>query len=93
MDAVPSKTIYLGAFAHTKSLGDLDAHPHGAIGVNDEGRIAFLFRGVKTIEEVHHLQPDWKEAKVVRAPEYGFFFPGFIGRPVPNAASGNDKRR
>jgi guanine deaminase len=69
------KTIYLGAFAHCVSLAELEVCPRGAIGVDEEGVIAFVERDVKQ-EEVKR-RDGWEKAKVVEVKD-GFFFPGFI---------------
>lgn len=72
-----SKTIYLGAFAHSASLAELDVCAKGAIGVDDEGVIAFVERDIE-IGEVRRRHVGWEEARVVEVKD-GFFFPGFIG--------------
>jgi guanine deaminase len=72
-----SKTIYLGAFVHSASLAELEVCAKGAVGVDDEGVIAFVERNVE-IGEVKKKHEGWEEAKVVEVKD-GFFFPGFIG--------------
>lgn len=76
------RTIYAGAFAHCPALGELDICEHGAIGVDEDGVIAFVERDIKAdgIEELKSGKgADWKESEVVKAKGSGFFFPGFIG--------------
>jgi len=73
-------TIYHGTFIHCKSLTELDICPNGAIGVDENGKIAFVTRdqdGTKT--------PGWEDAKSLRLHDNQFFFPGFIGRPTTHS--------
>jgi guanine deaminase len=72
-----SKTIYLGAFAHSISLSNLEVCSRGAIGVDEKGVIAFVERDLG-LDEVLKKHEDWKNSKV-ESVEDGFFFPGFIG--------------
>jgi guanine deaminase len=73
------RTIYLGSFVHSKTLQELDICTSGAIGVDENGKIAFIEREVG---ELKKLQSDkgWENAKVIKIHTVGFFFPGFIGR-------------
>jgi guanine deaminase len=71
------KTIYIGTFIHCESLTELDIVPNGMIGVDEEGKIAFVLRSFKG-----RTIPDgegWENAKIVRIQDHGFYFPGFIG--------------
>ena len=71
------KTIYIGPFIHCESLTELDICPNGMIGVDEDGKIAFVLRSIKG-----RRFPDgegWEQAKIVRVQDHGFFFPGFIG--------------
>ena len=72
------KTIYIGTFIQCDTLTELDIIPNGMIGVNEQGKIAFVLRSYKG-----RRYPDgegWEEAKIVRIQDHGFFFPGFIGQ-------------
>lgn len=68
------KTIYLGAFAHCVSLQELEICPNSAIGVDESGKIAFVDRFEQSVN-----RDEWKDAKIVKIRDNGFFFPGFIG--------------
>lgn len=70
-----TKAIYLGAFAHSKSLSELEVCEKGAIGVDEEGIIRFVERKVG---EQDVRKEGWEDAKVVEVRD-GFWFPGFIG--------------
>lgn len=72
------KTIYIGAFVHSESLTELDVCPHGMIGVDEHGKIAFILRDVKG--QQMPSDQGWEQAKIVRITDHGFFFPGFIGK-------------
>lgn len=78
-----SKTIFSGPFVHCTSLGELDICESGAIGVDEDGIIAFVDRDVKfeALDEVVKKH-GWDDCKVVRIYDSGFFFPGFIGKHV-----------
>ena len=73
------KTIYVGAFVHSKSLQELEICQKGAIGVDENGTIAFVERDV-TDPEAPGKKGGWESAKIVKVGENGFFFPGFIGK-------------
>lgn len=75
------KTIYIGPFVHCATLTELDVCPNGTIGVNEDGKIAFILRD-RQERQVPQGQ-GWKEAKIVRIQDHGFFFPGFIGLCTP----------
>jgi len=72
------KTIYVGAFVHSKSLQELEICQKGAIGVDENGTIAFVKRNVTDPEALG--KDGWESAKIVKVGENGFFFPGFIGK-------------
>ncbi|KAJ4304955.1 hypothetical protein N0V90_000483 [Kalmusia sp. IMI 367209] len=71
-----TKTIYVGAFAHSVALADLEVCAKGAIGVDEQGVIRFVEKEID-IEDVLKKHAEWKDSKVVRVDD-GFFFPGFI---------------
>ncbi|KAH8732518.1 guanine deaminase [Phaeosphaeriaceae sp. PMI808] len=73
-----SKTIYLGPFAHSKSLTELDICGQGAIGVDENGIIAFVERNIQPKEDIKTRKPEWRNAQIVKIKGNGFFFPGFI---------------
>ena len=76
------KTIYLGAFAHCTSLQEVEICEAGAIGVDSNGKIAFIDRDIGDIPayELRERKEGWEKAKVVQIQDQGFFFPGFIGK-------------
>lgn len=74
---VLEKTIYVGPFVHCISLQELEICPDAAIGVDEAGKIAFIDR--ESDGSSPSAKEEWKEAKVVKIPDNGFFFPGFIG--------------
>lgn len=78
---MPSKTIYIGPFVHTTLTRQLDICESGAIGVNEDGKIAFIERNAASYSP-SNAPEGWRDAKVVRMEGDGFFFPGFIG-PLP----------
>ena len=71
------KTIYIGCFVHSENLTTLDVCPNGMIGVDENGKIAWISRDMKG--RIMPTPEDWQHAKVVRIDGLGFFFPGFIG--------------
>jgi guanine deaminase len=73
-----SKTIYLGAFAHSTSLTTLEICPNGAIGVDSNGTIAFVEKDTSNLEDVKKLHADFQNASTISLPAQAFFFPGFI---------------
>ncbi|KAG2169392.1 hypothetical protein JADG_009131 [Aureobasidium aubasidani] len=74
------KTIYLGAFAHCTSQQEVEICEAGAIGVDSDGKIAFIERDIGDIPayELRERQQGWEKAKIVQIQDQGFFFPGFI---------------
>lgn len=76
------RTIYLGAFAHCTSQQEIEICEAGAIGVDPNGKIAFIERDIGDIPayELRERKDGWEKAKVVQIQDQGFFFPGFIGK-------------
>ncbi|KXT05716.1 hypothetical protein AC579_1599 [Pseudocercospora musae] len=79
------KTIYQGSYVHSKSQTELDYVERAQIGVNGDGKIAFIKHDLTST-----LPEGWDDAKVIKIPEPGFFFPGFIDTHIhapqyPNA--------
>jgi guanine deaminase len=74
-----SKTIYAGPFVHSESPSKLDICLTGAIGVDENGKIAFVQRDVSDAKAIAAKEPGWEEAKIVQIGKLDFFFPGFIG--------------
>ncbi|KAI9893773.1 MAG: hypothetical protein M1814_005990 [Vezdaea aestivalis] len=84
-----TKTIYAGIFIQSASLQRLEICEQGAIGVDENGRIVFVERGVKDLEFVA-TKHNWQDATIVKAKENEFYFPGFIDTHIhasqyPNA--------
>ncbi|KAK8170629.1 hypothetical protein BC567DRAFT_163975 [Phyllosticta citribraziliensis] len=84
------KTVYVGTFVQSKSLQELDICAKGAVGVDENGRIAFTSRGFDNLEAVLKEHEGWSGAKVIEGQKNGFFFPGFIDTHIhapqyPNA--------
>ncbi len=74
------RTVYFGPFVHSATLAELDICESGAIGVDEEGVIAFVDRDVKFENlDAKVKEHGWEACKVVRIYDSGFFFPGFIG--------------
>ncbi|KAK7618523.1 hypothetical protein IWX50DRAFT_565200 [Phyllosticta citricarpa] len=89
-DREVQKTVYVGTFVQSKSLQELDICEKGAVGVDENGRIAFTARSVDHLETVLKEHEGWSGAKVIKGQENGFFFPGFIDTHIhapqyPNA--------
>ncbi|KZF21252.1 Metallo-dependent hydrolase [Xylona heveae TC161] len=83
------QTVYAGAFVHSTDLNELEICENGAIGVDEDGKIAFVERNVEDLNAVVEKH-GWKSPVLVRAPDCGFFFPGFIDTHIhasqyPNA--------
>lgn len=72
------KAIYCGAFVHSATPEKLDICNSAAIGVNEEGIIAFVDRDVKDFD-AYKSKEGWTDAKILKLEHWGFFFPGFIG--------------
>ncbi|KAF2084814.1 guanine deaminase [Saccharata proteae CBS 121410] len=82
-----NRTVYVGAFAHSKTLKELEICPRGAIGVDEDGKIAFVARDIGSGKEGVQAclrEYGWTGAGVVEIADggeeggSGFFFPGFI---------------
>ena len=76
------KTIYIGTCIHCETLTELDIVPNGMIGVDEQGKIAFVLRSMKG-RRIPNGE-GWEQAKIVRIQDHGFFFPGFIGLCPPS---------
>lgn len=83
------KTIYIGAFVHSKSLEELDVCEKGAIGVDERGRIVFIEREDSHVESAIKKHADWADAAIVTIKDKGFFFPGFIDTHIHAPQHGN----
>lgn len=70
------RTIYTGPFIHSVSLTDLEICESGAIGVDENGIIAFVEKelDLEAVQEKH----SWQDATLVCLKGNAFFFPGFI---------------
>ena len=73
--------VYVGAFAHCRSLQELDICPSGAIGVGESGKIEFVDREVDDVALVLEKH-GWENAEIVKIKRHGFFFPGFVGKQI-----------
>lgn len=73
------KTIYTGSFVHSKSLQELESCQEAAIGVDEQGVIAFVERDATVAKE----RPGWNSARKIQIPKNAFLFPGFIGADRP----------
>lgn len=94
---VVEKTVYLGTFAHSKSLKDLEIAHDAAIFVDESGKIVAVERGVadEAAAKSFFSKLDWSESqekpiRFFKSKEEQFFFPGFIGnnRPPPSPTLG-----
>jgi guanine deaminase len=72
------RTVYIGTFIHCVTLQKLDICEHGAIGVDEHGKIAFVERDAGNVDSVTAAH-GWEDAHLVWASGCQFFFPGFIG--------------
>lgn len=77
------KTLFLGSFVHSKSLGELEFLHDSAVCVDEKGVITAVEKGCdqKTVEENVYPKLGWVAGEVtVHTSQPGqFFFPGFIG--------------
>ena len=79
------KTLYVGTFIHTPSLGHLEVLENAVVGVDEDGAIAFIKRGVDPEDGLLGILGNngWDDAEVVRCEGsergIGWFFPGFVG--------------
>ena len=71
-----SRTIYTGPFVHSISLAELEICENGAIGVDENGVIAFVERDLdlEAVQDKH----SWHDATPVHLTGNAFYFPGFI---------------
>lgn len=88
-DEDKAKTIYVGAFVHSKSLKELDICEKGAIGVNEQGKIVFVERAAEDLDVILKKHKGWSGAAIVRIKDQGFFFPGFIDTHIHAPQYGN----
>ncbi|KAI8937040.1 hypothetical protein NX059_006260 [Plenodomus lindquistii] len=74
------RTIYTGPFIHSASLTKLEICEKAAIGVDENGTIAFIEKNLDggNVEDVKSRQEGWSDARVVDVEGTGFYFPGFI---------------
>ncbi|KAG9199489.1 hypothetical protein G6514_008452 [Epicoccum nigrum] len=74
--ATIQRTIYTGPFVHSLSLTELEICEKGAIGVDENGIIAFVEKELDlgAVQEKH----SWQDATPVQLKGNAFFFPGFI---------------
>jgi guanine deaminase len=72
------KAIYRGPFVHSASLTDLDICVDGSIGVDQDGKIAFVLRDVGDGPQ-YPPNGEWEQAAITHVRDEGFFFPGFVG--------------
>ncbi|KAK9467689.1 hypothetical protein V1512DRAFT_259821 [Lipomyces arxii] len=74
-----TKVIYFGTVVHSLSLADLQVLAKAAVGVDDEGTIAFLDTEAASPDN-SALNHDWEHGsyEVVSIPAASFFFPGFF---------------
>jgi hypothetical protein len=81
-DDLLRRTVYIGTFLSCKSLTDLDVLEDTAVGVNENGVIAFIERGQSGQLEAAAQRLEWNDYSVVRQPDtnIGFWFPGFVGK-------------
>ena len=87
---VVEKTVYLGTFAHSKTLKELEIGHDAAIFVDESGKIVAVERGVTDEAAAKSFFPklNWTESQekpiqIFRSKEEQFFFPGFIGNISP----------
>jgi len=72
------KTVFIGPFIHCVTPTELEICTTGSIGVNEDGRIAFVSRH-KDDRQSRLDDKGWKDAKVVRIQNHSFVLPGFVG--------------
>jgi guanine deaminase len=81
------RTVYIGTFLHSASLGDIEVSERTAIGVDEEGIITFIEKNLTDEQTILRCIEgngwDAGEYDLVQAPEgdgvIRFWFPGFIG--------------
>ncbi|KAL5349036.1 hypothetical protein ACLOAV_006462 [Pseudogymnoascus australis] len=94
---VVEKTVYLGTFAHSKSLKELEIAHDAAIFVDENGKIVAVERGVADeaaaksfFPRLNWIESQEKPIQIFKSKEEQFFFPGFIDTHIhasqyPNA--------
>lgn len=79
-----NRMIYFGTFVHAVSLGKLEILEGAAIGVDENGIIAFIEVDVEErgVAKVLEKKYGWTDSVVVKRDENStaYFFPGFIGQ-------------
>ena len=79
----PQRTIYYGTFIHNISLTELEILENAAIGVDENGNIAFVEKNRTEVADLDRVVEErgWAEYDVVRGDGGGcrFWFPGFVG--------------
>ncbi|KAI9845569.1 MAG: hypothetical protein M1837_004666 [Sclerophora amabilis] len=85
----PHRTVFFGTYIHSKTLQKLEICENAAIGVGEDGKIAFCEKNVQNIDEVK-ASHGWGDARLVRALTNQYFFPGFVDTHIhasqyPNA--------
>ena len=77
------RTVYLGTFIHSKTLGELERFEEAAIGVDENGIITFIEQNLSDLFglKTRIQRYGWDNYDLVHAPEetIGFWFPGFVG--------------
>lgn len=81
--APPRRTIYYGTFIHNASLTELEILENAAIGVDENGNIAFVEKNRTDVADLDQIVEErgWTEYDVARGDGEGwrFWFPGFVG--------------
>ena len=84
------RSVFLGTFIHSKSLEELEFLHDTAIFVDEKGTIVAIESRCdrKTAEEIVFPKLGWMKGEVmVNIAKPGqFYFPGFIGAPLPSFA-------
>ncbi|MCJ1243363.1 hypothetical protein MMC30_000560 [Trapelia coarctata] len=90
----PQRKVYVGTFIHSVSLANLEILENAAIGIEENGIIAFVEKDMKELglAEVVGQKYGWKEPHIVKGDgrSMSFFFPGFVDTHIhacqfPNA--------
>ena len=83
---VLEKTVYLGSFAHSKSLKDLEILHNAAIFVDENGKITAVEKNVadEAAARGYFSKLGWNKSqegpiRIFKTIGEQFFFPGFIG--------------
>ncbi|KAK5680076.1 hypothetical protein LTS10_008026 [Elasticomyces elasticus] len=90
-----AKRIFTGRLIHSRSLKHLEIIPHGAIGVEPDGSIAFVKTRHASPEEVkaRYAADGFADAQIIKLTRSQFLFPGMIDTHLhapqwPNLALG-----